>query len=61
VVLPTQFVATDLRFELGRERAQHAAPLRRDLALQQVIENWNHVFRELAVASIRMTRGTTAG
>src|ERR1700761_3229191 len=50
-----QFVGTDLRFELRCQRAQHTAPLWRNLALQQVIENWDHVFRELAAASIRTT------
>jgi hypothetical protein len=46
-----QFVAAYLRFEFGGQGGQHAAPLRRDLAFQQVIENWDHVFRGMAVAS----------
>ena len=42
----TQFALPDLRFELFRQRSEQAAPLRGNLALQQVVDGRDLDFRK---------------
>ena len=40
-----QFILADLGSKLFRQSSEQAAPLRRDLTIEQVVESRDHVFR----------------